>query len=228
MEISKAKISRYSLLRHKKYRDREGLFMVQGSKAVSDTMPFFSLEALIENKDDIRKVSTLENLPEVVAIYRIPVRRDNLSVEPSAFSIVLDGVQDPGNLGTIIRTAHWFGVRDIFCSPDCVDLYNPKVVQATMGSLGRLSVTYCDLQKLLAANPGVPLYGLLLSGENIFTAGSLAPGFLLFGSEGHGPSPEVSARITTGLTIPPRDAENHPESLNVGIAAAITLSQLIK
>lgn len=228
MEISKAKIGKYALLRQKKYRDREGLFLAQGRKVVEDTMPHFQLEALIEDTEAIRKISTLENLPDIIAVYRIPSREVSLEVNPDEFTLVLDGVQDPGNLGTIIRTAHWFGVKRIFCSRDTVDLYNPKVVMSTMGSIAKVRVDYCDLEKLFDANPEVPVYGLLLEGENLFACHDLKPGFIVMGSEGHGPAVATRQRITKGLTIPATVPADSPDSLNVAIATAITLSQLIK
>lgn len=227
-KISKNKIGRYALLRHKKYRDKEGLFIVQGEKAVTDTMPFFELEALIEDEDAIRRITTLENIPTKIAVYRLPQRTESLCIEPDKFCLVLDGVQDPGNLGTIIRTAHWFGVRKVFCSKDTVDLYNPKVVMSTMGSIAQVEVTYCNLADLFDANPTTPVYGLLLEGEDLFEATDLTPGFIVMGSEGHGLSDTTVKRITKGLTIPPAIPSNHPDSLNVAIATAITLSQLIK
>lgn len=228
MNVSKAKIGKYALLRHKKHRDREGLFLVQGRKAVEDTMPYFELEALIEDEADIRKISTLDNLPEIIAVYRTPKATLPLETNRDEYSLVLDGIQDPGNMGTIIRTAHWFGVKRIYCSPDTVDIYNPKVVMATMGSIAKVEVRYCRPGELFDANPGLPVYGLLLEGEDIFQCGKMEPGFIVMGSEGHGPSEATLARITRPLTIPPANRADHPDSLNVGIATAITLAQLIK
>lgn len=228
MELSKARIARYALLRHKKYREKEGLFLVQGEKAVRDTMPHFELEALIEDSDAIRKISTLDNLPPVIAVFKMPTRIPDLRVRGDKFVPVIDGVQDPGNLGTILRTSHWFGVDRIYCSEDTVDLYNPKTVMSTMGSIAKLEVQYCNLTALFDANPEFPVYGLLLEGENIFKVGALPPGFIVMGNEGHGLSGETRLKITKGLTIPPANPDNHPESLNVAIATAITLSQLIQ
>ena len=227
-EISKSRIGKYALLRHKKHRDREGLFLVQGEKAVRDAIPHFEVVELIEDPEAIKKISTLENLPGVIAVCRIPEKKQTLKVDRNRFVLVLDGVQDPGNLGTIIRTSHWFGVRQIFCSLDTVDLYNPKVVMSTMGSIARVDVTYCDLKELIDANPNLPVYGLLLEGEDIFKAEGLTPGLIVMGSEGHGPSHEVMERITRGLTIPAADSGNRPDSLNVAVATAITLAQMIK
>lgn len=229
MEISKAKISRYALLRHKKYREKEGLFLVQGSKAVADTRPWFECVDIIESAEAIKKISTLENLPDVVAVYKIPEREATLTPLPKdRFYLVLDGVQDPGNLGTIIRTAHWFGVNRIFCSRNTVDVYNPKVVMSTMGSIAKVDVTYCDLKELFEINGDLPVYGLLLEGENLFEVQCPAPGIIVMGSEGHGPSDETRLHITKAFTIPPAHTDDHPDSLNVAIATAVTLSQLIR
>lgn len=202
--------------------------MIQGEKAVNDAAGFFEVESLIEDEDDIRRVSTLDNPPSIIAVCRIPQKPPKREIDATSFMLALDGIQDPGNLGTIIRTAHWFGIQRIFCSEDTVDLYNPKTILATMGSIGRVEVEYCSLPSLFDENPRIPVYGLLLEGKNIFAMKSLEPGFVLFGSEGHGPKPETLRRITDALTIPPSNQENHPDSLNVAIASAITLSQLLK
>lgn len=202
--------------------------MVQGSKAVKDTMPFFEIEAIVEREEDIRKLSTLENPPDIIAIYRIPKRGNDIEVAKDKFTLVLDGIQDPGNLGTIVRTAHWFGIEKIYCSKDTVDIYNPKVVLATMGSIAKVEVTYCELEDLFEANPDIPVYGLLLDGENIYRLKEPQPGFIVMGSEGHGPAAKTQKRITRALTIPPANPTDHPDSLNVAIATAITLSQMIK
>lgn len=226
--LSKAQLKRFSSLKHKKNRIREGLFMVQGRKAFHDAAPYFELVATIEAPSEIVKVTTLDASPDIIGIFRIPDETPPLKIEDNEFAVVLDGIQDPGNLGTIIRTAHWFGVKKIFCSPDTVDVYNPKVVQATMGSIAKVGVTYVPLEDLFHQNPGKPVYGLLLEGEDIFTIESLKPGFILMGSEGHGPSMKVKRLINVPLTIPPKDSNNHPDSLNVATATAITLSQLLK
>lgn len=246
MDISKAKLSRYSLLRHKKYREKEGLFIVQGKKAVEDTVGKFETEAILcldmgknsvpEGASNIylipetvmKKVSTLEKIPEIAAIYKIPKTAIDLKAHPTAFTLVLDGVQDPGNLGTIIRTAHWFGIKNIFCSHDTVDIYNPKVVMATMGSIAAVKTVYCSLKELFENNQEIPVYGLLLEGDDIFKCGNIPPGFIVMGSEGHGPSAETVKYITRGLTIPPANPQDSPDSLNVAIATAITLGQLIR
>ena len=250
MEISKGKLSKYALLRHKKYRVKEGLFMVQGEKAVEDTLGKFDVEAILSvsperysflkdkrniftvSDNEIKKISSLENIPGIIAIFKIPTDSDSsknkLSMPKGEFSLALDGVQDPGNLGTIIRTTHWFGIKRIYCSHDTVDVFNPKVVMSTMGSIAAVKVISCSLTELIEHNPDLPVYGLLLEGENIFKIKNLTPGLIIMGSEGHGIAEETRRKITQGLTIPASDNSDRPESLNVAIATAITLSQLIK
>lgn len=243
-KISKTKVGFYAKLRHKKYRQESGLFLAQGYKCVADTISEFQAEVFIlkegsgwpefiprdgsmpvvgASESELRKISTLENVPDVIAVYRMP-RHPESAVTAGTNYLALDGVQDPGNLGTIIRTAHWFGIDTIFCSKDTVDVYNPKTVLSTMGSLGKVKVIYTDLEALFAGHPNIPVYGLMLRGNNIFREKEFAPGFILMGSEGHGISPELAGAITRLLTIPPANAANHPESLNVAIATAVTLT----
>lgn len=228
MGLSKAKIKKYSLLRHKKYRDKEGLFLVQGKKNIDDTSDYFELEDIITDKLDIEKITTLENAPDKIAVYKIPSKKFSLKAERDNFYLVLDGIQDPGNLGTIVRTAHWFGITKIFCSRESVDIYNPKTVSGTMGSLAKVDVIYCDLKDLFGENPEIPVYGLGLKGENLYEIKDLPPGFIVMGNEGHGLREETLAKIKRILTIPPKNKDNRPESLNVAIATAITLSQILK
>lgn len=240
--LSKAKASKYSSLKTRKGRKKEGLFLVQGEKAVLDSLPYFDLEALIVSEtyaslqdfdpektylakeQDLKKISTLNDLPEVIAVFRTPIPVTEVSIQDiDNYILILDGVSDPGNFGTIIRTAHWFGIKQIFCSGECPDLYNPKVVQATMGSLGKIEIIYCDIRELLEDHPNIPVYGLLLSGKDIYTEGKFPPGFIVMGNEGHGISKHLMPFISKPLTIPPFSKTDHPESLNVAIATAVTL-----
>ena len=138
------------------------------------------------------------------------------------FSLVLDGIQDPGNMGTIIRTADWFGITDIICSEDTVDVYNPKVVQATMGSMARVNVHYTDLMPVLST-ADVPIYGALLNGDNIYDTTFGTEGLIVMGNEGNGLRPEVIKLVTKAITIP---RFGGAESLNVAIATAIFCSEI--
>lgn len=245
MELSKSKLGIYSSLGSKKMRLRHGLFLVEGEKAVADTLGHYPLEALVvrdgaesesasspeasgrvltAGEAAMRKISTLSTAPDVLAVYRLPEPQSLPDPLPDDLYLILDGVQDPGNLGTIIRTAHWFGVRTVIASPDTADVFNPKTIQATMGSLPKVRVVYMDPAEVIAANPGMPVFGLLLDGKNIYDARLSGRGFIIMGNEGRGIRPALRPLITDPLLIPPYDPSDHSESLNVAIATAVTLS----
>lgn len=189
-------------------------------------------EIYVVSSKEMREISSLTAAPEVIAVCKLPIRKSEEEILSSPLSqgiyLLLDGVQDPGNLGTIIRTAHWFGVNHIFASNDTVDLYNPKTVQSTMGSLGSVSVDYVDLSRLIDNNPSMEAAGLLLEGKNIFHTELPSSAFIIMGNEGNGISESLRKKLTIGLTIPPHDPRNHSESLNVAIATAITLAAFRK
>lgn len=173
--------------------------------------------------NDLEKISSLKSPQDAVALVKIPqwpaLQTDLLS---KSFSIVLDNVQDPGNLGTIIRTADWYGIQNIICSEDTVDAYNPKVVQATMGSLSRVKVHYIDLEPFLR-KISLPVYGALLNGKNIYTTDFGTEGLVVMGNEGNGVRPAIEKLITKAITIP---RAGEAESLNVAIATAIFCSEI--
>lgn len=172
---------------------------------------------------DMQKISSLTTPQEVLAVIHMPewpnLTRDNLL---NQFTLVLDGVQDPGNLGTIIRTADWFGITNIICSEDTVDAYNPKVVQATMGSLARVNLHYTNLASLLPQLK-LPVFGAMLDGNNIYTANFGTEGLVVMGNEGNGLRPEIQQLITQAITIPRLGGA---ESLNVAIATALFCGEL--
>ena len=177
--------------------------------------------------DELQRISFLQHPQEVLAVFHIPTSPLTSHPSPltSHLSLALDGVQDPGNLGTIIRIADWFGITNIYCSPDTADVYNPKVVQATMGSLAHVTITYCDLVALLS-EAGVPVYGTLLDGQDIYQQPLSENGIIVMGNEGNGISPEVRQLVTHKLLIPNFNKNNETaESLNVAIATAITCSE---
>lgn len=228
-------------------RQKHGLFLAEGEKCVLDTLGAFDLETLITtdqwiarnnriaaqytdkistaSPSAINKITTLVSPPDVIAVFRLPDDDSTINIADDKLYLMLDGVQDPGNLGTIIRTADWFGIDTILASKDTVDLYNPKVVQSTMGSLKRMKVVYTDLTDVILFNPSMPVYGMLLDGKNIYKNKlDSTHGFIIMGNEGNGISEDLRKRITHPLLIPPYDSKNHPESLNVAIATAITLS----
>lgn len=247
MELSKTKSAIYSSLSSKKMRQKHGLFLAEGEKCALDTLGAFDLETLIAtdqwiarnnriaaqypdkistaSPSAINKITTLVSPPDVIAVFRLPDDDSTINIADDKLYLMLDGIQDPGNLGTVIRTADWFGIDTIIASKDTVDLYNPKVVQSTMGSLKRVRVLYANLESVISSNPEMPVYGMLLEGKNIYeTKLDSSHGFIVMGNEGNGISDEVRKKITQPLLIPPYNPDSHPESLNVAIATAITLS----
>nr|WP_309335121.1 RNA methyltransferase [Mucilaginibacter sp.] len=172
---------------------------------------------------DMEKISSLKTPQEIIALVRIPSwpALNNAKLQKK-FTIVLDGIQDPGNMGTIIRTADWFGIGQIICSADTVDVYNPKVVQASMGSLSRINVYYADLASVLP-RLGLPVFGAMLNGENIYKTNFGQEGLIVMGNEGNGMRPEIARLVTAAVTIP---RTGKAESLNVGIATALFCSEI--
>lgn len=234
--LSKAQIKWVRSLQQKKNRDAEGVFVAEGWKCVNDLREAFELVLLVTPDNatptEIEQMSNLRTPQGVIGVFR---RRGEEARGEEArgeeLVVALDGVQDPGNLGTIIRTCDWFGVRDIVCSHDTADCYNPKVVQATMGALARVRVRYLDLRQHLQElrEKEIPLYGTLLEGENMYNDGAIpnkAKGLIIMGNEGNGISPEIRKMITHPIRIPSYPAEaDTSESLNVGIATAIVLAE---
>ena len=244
--LSKNQIKLIKSLESKKFRKREGLFVAEGPKVVGDLLragyqphsiyatPQCSLSNIpcstsniqfsTITDDELHRISFLQHPQEVLAIFHIPTPQES-DILPSDICLALDGVQDPGNVGTIIRIADWFGISHIFCSPDTADIYNPKVVQATMGSLAHITVTYCDLVPLLS-KATVPIYGTLLDGQDIYQQPLSREGIIVMGNEGNGISSEVRQLVTHKLLIPNFNKNNETaESLNVAIATAITCSE---
>lgn len=247
MEISKAKIKLYASLSLKKHRQKEGLFVVEGTKCVCDTLQYFDLEAVVataewfaQHRDlcladekcmqathrNLEQISSLSTAPDVVAVYRIPERILDESLLEKDLTLVLDGVQDPGNLGTILRMADWFGITQVVASTDTVDVFNPKSIQATMGAISRVNVFYTDLVEFLKSKSHIPVYGTLLEGRNIYESEIENRGFIVMGNEGNGISSEVRKLIDKPLLIPAYPGDKvTSESLNVGVATAITVAE---
>ena len=245
--IGKNTIKWVHSLEMKKNRKREGLFVAEGPKVVGDLLSRFRLhsvfatdewtggdsigaDVIVERVDDdtLRRLSFLQHPQQVVAVMEMN-KEEKVEVDADRLTIMLDGVQDPGNLGTIIRIADWFGIDSIICSPDTADAYNPKVVQATMGSLGRVSVTYSPLVPLLSSLPAdMPIYGTLLDGKDIYQKELTRHGVIIMGNEGNGISDEVRAMVTHPLLIPRFRQGESAESLNVAVATAITCSEFCR
>ncbi len=235
--LSKNQIKLIKSLESKKFRKREGLFVAEGPKVVGDLLragyqphAIFSTEprpdAELITDDELHRISFLQHPQEVLAVFHTPTPQESSNFHlPADICLALDGVQDPGNVGTIIRIADWFGITHIYCSPDTADVYNPKVVQATMGSLAHVQITYCDLVPLLR-EAAVPVYGTLLDGQDIYQQPLAREGVIVMGNEGNGISPEVRQLVSHKLLIPNfnKNAET-AESLNVAIATSITCSE---
>nr|WP_317198314.1 RNA methyltransferase [Mucilaginibacter ginkgonis] len=174
---------------------------------------------------DMARISSLKTPPGVLALITIPTPLSlNSALLKNKFSLVLDGVQDPGNMGTIIRTADWFGIKNVICSEDTVDVYNPKVVQATMGSLSRVAVHYADLETVIS-NAQLPVFGALLNGKSIYETNFGSEAIVVMGNEGNGISEKLQQIIQQPITIP---QVGEAESLNVAVATAIFCSELYR
>ena len=244
--ISKSQIKLVRSLEQKKHRQTEGLFVAEGPKVVGDLLAAHFCPRIIfavdggerwnqpedipvqtVTEEELRRLSFLQHPQQVLAVFEMPAQEMPSALphpSPSTphLHIALDGVQDPGNLGTIIRVADWFGISAIYCSRDTADAWSPKVVQATMGSIARVKIAYCDLQQLLR-QANVPVYGTLLDGNDIYTQQLSQEGIIVMGNEGNGISGPIRRLVTHRLLIP-RFHEG-PESLNVAIATAVVCSE---
>ena len=234
-KVSKSQIKLVKSLQHKKFRDELGLFVAEGEKCVSELTKAFELVHLFREGEnatriEIEQMSGLKTPQGTIAVFK--KRNTEYRVQNTdRITLALDGVQDPGNLGTIIRTCDWFGVHDIVCSLDTADCYNPKVVQATMGALARVRVHYVDLPAWLEeyrvqSTEYRPIIGTLLEGKNMYESPLPKEGIIVMGNEGNGISAAVRSLVTHPIRIPsyPKNAETS-ESLNVSIATAIVLAE---
>lgn len=246
--ITKNQIKYFKQLQQKRCRDTENLYIIEGIKMVNDALMNHSsdikfiistLEALpqiIEAEERtievvpfeiIKKISSLKTPQPVIAVMHIPVYEEKILILKDEIVIALDKIKDPGNLGTIIRLADWFGVEKIFCSENSVDCYNPKVVQASMGAIFRVQVHYCNLKELFHVNKNACIYGTLMSGESIFNTNLKLPAVLLMGNESDGISPELLNDVQRRIHIPNFSKKQaKTESLNVSVATSIVLSEL--
>lgn len=231
-------------LQRKKERDRLSLFVAEGPKTISELLPHFrcrtlfitpscsidakeytGVEVVEVSRDELDRLSLLQTPQDALALFE---KRRSEGVSFDDMVLALDGVQDPGNVGTIIRIADWYGIRHVVCGQDTADCYNPKTVQATMGSLARVNVVSVDsLAQWLKALPhDLPVYGTLLDGNDIYSQDLHCRSVIVMGSEGHGISNEVRKLLTAKLKINPYPAgATTAESLNVAIATAITVSE---
>jgi len=241
--LGKSKIKYIQSLGQKKFRDESGLFIAEGPKIVKElieTCPaqikeVFALEDWLTahhslltgirteaiTAGELEKISQLKTPNNVLAV--LSQFTDEAITLRGQLSLGLCGIQDPGNLGTIIRIADWFGIRQVICSPDSADRYNPKVIQSTMGSIARVNVFYTELAVLLREHPGFPVFATVLNGASLQEAGKPAEGIILIGNESKGIPPELLALANNNITIPRKGGA---ESLNAAVATGIILSHL--
>lgn len=236
-------------LEKKKFREKYNLFKVEGEKLVQELLlSDMTIDTLLarpswleHNKTNIQRYNTIEvneiemgrisnfkSLPEVIALAQIPVKEHSPEEIKNELSVVLNGIQDPGNIGTILRLSDWFGIRNIFCDHDCANIFNPKSVQASMGAIFRVNVFYLDLVEFIPrfVDQDFPCYGAFLEGENIYRTDLRTKGFIVMGNEGNGISPEIERFVTRKITIPSfAHSPYSTESLNVGVATGIILSE---
>jgi len=239
MNISKNQLKLITSLSQKKYRQKHNLFIVEGVKVVNEFLKsnfklhtlFYTDEFVTDSirkdklvcvsESDLKKITNLKNPNKVLGLFQIP---DKKNIEDKGLVVVLDAINDPGNLGTIIRLCDWFGVKELICSKDTVDCYNAKVVQASMGSLTRISIHYTDIIKYLTVS-GLPKFIADMNGENVYKTLLPKEGVLIMGNEANGVSNEVKEFVNTIVSIQRFGDTQETESLNVATATAILLSE---
>jgi TrmH family RNA methyltransferase len=234
--VSKNELKLITSLHQKKYRNKHQLFIAEGAKGVlelldSELQPYkifktrdidgLPLDKTVQiSAGEMKKLSSLKTPSEVLAVFHMPEEKNE---KGEGLILVLDDVRDPGNLGTIIRLCDWFGVSQLLCSENTVDCYNPKVVQATMGSLARVQINYVDLENYLGSTDK-PIYGAIMEGENVYDSTLAKDAVLVMGNESNGISSSILKKVTNTLSIP-RFGSRQTESLNVATATAILLSE---
>lgn len=232
MTPSKADIKLIRSLDKKRARESTGLFVVEGEKLYGELLKSGLVIHKVFSKEEISeemmsKISHLSTPSPILAIVKKPPVKNPTKLLVDKLYLALDSIKDPGNMGTIIRLAEWFGVETIFCSLECVDIYNPKVVQSAMGSLFRMEIQYIDLKEVIQQfKPNIPVYGTFLNGENIYNETLPQGALVVLGSESFGISKELSQMVDKRVHIPSFCSEaKGVESLNVAIAAAVICSE---
>jgi RNA methyltransferase, TrmH family len=246
--LTKSAIKYIQSLGQKKFRESEGVFVAEGPKIINELLKanntelvnlyapkqwweenpvvIHSLQAqqLTEiSHDELQRISFLSTPNQALAVFKKPSFRE-INFD-NKISLILDNIQDPGNLGTIIRIADWFGVQQVVCSVDSVDVFNPKTVQSTMGSVSRVRVLYDDIKSFIISHPGLPAYAAMLDGSNVYEMKRIKEGLIVIGNESKGISEDILSLIKNRVTIP---GSGNAESLNAAVATGIILSHLIK
>jgi TrmH family RNA methyltransferase len=237
--LSKSQIKLITSLKQKKYRQQHGFFVVEGIKTIKELLHsdfklhlLFTTESFnINAKDevlitevDLKRISFLKTPNKALAIFKIPELK---AINESGLIVALDAIRDPGNLGTIIRLCDWFGINELVCSKETVDCYNPKVIQATMGSITRVNISYVDLVSFLKES-NLLVFGAFMEGENVYKTSLPEKGILVMGNEANGVSSEVEKFVTEKISIPRFGDVQATESLNVATATAILLSEFCR
>lgn len=237
--VSKNQIKVITSLQQKKFRKQLGLFFVEGKKSIVEflnaafvpeiiyssqkNVSFFPAELCeIIDEESFKKISALSTPSDCLAIFKIP---EFVPFEPKELTVVLDDVNDPGNLGTIIRLCDWFGISNLVCSENTVDVFNPKVLQATMGSFTRVNIYYVPLANFLEKYKNIPIIGTFMDGISVYENKIPQNGFLIFGNEANGISEQIERIVTQKMSIPRFGNQQKTESLNVAMAASIFLSE---
>ncbi len=244
--ISISQVKQIKALSIKKFRDESGLFLAEGTKLVLELLDSFKLKLMIATPDwlsqngrniihniqivspeELQKVSSLKTPQGVLAVFEKPKYQLSDIDSINNLNLAIDDVQDPGNLGTIIRIADWFGIQDIICSLHSADAFSPKTVQSTMGALARVRIHYVDLDQFLSTQPAsTPIFGTFMDGNNIYTEKLSSNGIIVMGNEGNGISPKIEKLVTNKLLIPNFPANGKTsESLNVGVATALVCAE---
>jgi TrmH family RNA methyltransferase len=236
--VSKNQIKLITSLQHKKYRIEHQLFIAEGVKVIQELLAsnfvlehLFETEAIFEQvstsqktlvkEPDMKRITSLSSASSCLAIFKIP---PVTKIDTKGLIIALDDIRDPGNLGTIIRLCDWFGVRQLLCSDETVDVYNPKVIQATMGSITRVKVNYVDLNECISQS-SLPVFGTFMDGKNIYKEALPKEAILILGNEANGISADLEKSIKNSIAIPRFGDMQKTESLNVATATAIFLSE---
>ncbi len=250
-ELSQNKLKYITSLHLKKNREEEGVFIAEGLKVINDLVKFGMIPQLIAYNPEVwdlkdfgqshafceyytttnvqdKKLSLLSTPPGVIAVFPTPVVEFDPNLLKTAYVFLLDNVNDPGNLGTIIRTAHWFGIHDLFVTKGSVEIFSPKVVQSSMGSLASVRIHIIDNEefKQNLNSLGIPVYCTRMTGENVRSVHLTKPCCIVFGNESNGLSDFWKNASSKSLTITPTQADNHPESLNLSVSVAILMDLL--
>lgn len=237
--LSKNQLKIIRQLSKKKYRQESGLFIAEGEKLVKELLacgfkadkiysidPLENIPCTLVRPFELKKISHFSTASPILGVFNLPDYDPN-NINDPGYSIALDNISDPGNLGTIIRLCDWFGIKKIYCSPNTVDCFNPKVVQSTMGSIARVQCHYVDLMELID-NFDFEVYAATLGGKSIYKESFSSNGMLVMGSESHGIRKSLLKKIKNQITIPSISLKTRPESLNVANAAAIMLSEIFR